>query len=40
MMHCAGFLHENSRVDRDKHLKVEDEEKHKIEGVPIGNYDY
>jgi hypothetical protein len=39
MMHSAGFLHENSRVDRDKHVEA-DENNHEINGVPIGNYDY
>lgn len=40
MMHCAGFLHENSRKDRNKHIKLENEDDIKIEGVEIGNYDY
>ena len=39
MMHSAGFLHESSRTDRDKHVEMDDLDDEKF-GVSIGQYDY
>jgi len=41
MMHCAGFEHEHSRLDRDFHCQVtSNDPNYSRKAIGIGNYDY